>query len=350
MFGRWEVLFLICFCAAFGTANGQSVKADIDSVRFFVDGCFYSGDSRGGVHQVLTAYLINYTNDTLKYLGTNQRFKDLFSVSGSDALVLANDTNVEPLFEQMTIPPHRSKQIELKLSTAKKPQGTITLIVRLKLYKWFSSNDFENDLKFHQPKVLSDKISFTFLENGLEYYTADYWAEKEKKDKLILPDIDLYLLTDRDRKILTVTVDENKISNPIDSVYDPMELYSKKSNLIKVPVIVHNYGDDTLKYLSMTCSWNDYYHVDNKMFNVYYSVCEFNTPCYVTVPPHGIQSEILEIIYDEKNLKDRRFKVGVNINKDPLKHKPVTMFEFSSGFQLRNNNIVWSNEIELKHR
>ena len=149
----------------------------------------------------------------------------------------------------------------------------------------------------------------------------------------------IYLLTAQDRKSYALTVDERKINKVIRNNYrDKNRVY------ILIPVTVHNNSGDTLKYLSMNCSWQYYYHVDNSKFNVVMSSCDNNGPIEAVVPPYSSQSQALTIVYNKSSLKHvELFKIGLNVNRNVL-------LNATSGFrdQLRRYNIIWSNEVRFK--
>jgi len=68
---------------------------------------------------------------------------------------------------------------------------------------------------------------------------------------------------------------------------------SKKENPLKnknetcwiIPTTLKNNTKDTLNYLSMTCSWEEFYLVDNSKLEVEQKGCDKNMPKMLTLAP-----------------------------------------------------------------
>ena len=77
---------------------------------------------------------------------------------------------------------------------------------------------------------------------------------KKKSNSTIKP------LTENDRKNYVLGIDQNKLSK---IKYTSLSDYSNyKGAILFIPVVLTNYSNDTLKYLSMTCSWEEFYVTD----------------------------------------------------------------------------------------
>jgi hypothetical protein len=340
MFSKLRILaFLFCICVT--QARAQNDKADSVSPKFVVDGFNFRGflqTKDNGNYLYLDAFIVNYSDDTLKYWGTRRKFQELFEVTGSQDLQLVNQGDSGRLFEQMVIPPQRSQHINLRLLVKKIPEGVFELKISMKFYRWFNTNDFENDRKYHTPITLSDKVADSFHSDGDSFHANS--IGDEKKYTKVLPPMELHLLTAAERAVLAVNVGEKK-ENAIDTI----RVY-KGANVIDVPVTVHNYGRDTLKYLSYTCSWEEYFHLDSRILKIQGFVCDYNIQCEITVPPGCSHTETLRVVYSSPDVKvPNRFRVGVNINKNAL--KLVIPFGYDYGYQFATNNIIWSNEVQL---
>ena len=68
------------------------------------------------------------------------------------------------------------------------------------LCKWFKSNDFKADSKFHDPEILSDTASLKYDKDGNSYASTADWDEQQQKEKLNLPTTSLHLLTNEEKK------------------------------------------------------------------------------------------------------------------------------------------------------
>lgn len=102
-----------------------------------------------------------------------------------------------------------------------------------------------------------------------------------------------------------------------------------------------NYSKDTLSYLTMSCSWTDFYSVDKKDFEIEGLVCDKNIPDLIKIAPGESRQEVLRL-FNRKNLidsKSQEFKVGLNLittkSTNNLKSKQ------------KIKNILWSNVISL---
>ncbi|MEO6976745.1 MAG: hypothetical protein ABJA76_15775 [Mucilaginibacter sp.] len=325
-----------------------NAKAAGSSHKLIVNGYYFSGSfglegEKGQSYIVLQGSITNYSDSTLKYWATNCRFTELFNVTGSQKLVLTNEEAKSPVFKEITIAPHRSQKVLLTLSEKEPPNSVFILTVSMRLYKSLGTGSFEADKKNQQAELLSDDITLRFTKNGNQYSDEFARVEKDKKDKLNLPSMDLYLLTDIDRKFITVSIDASKISKPVNSSYPVRNGGNKSVKLINIPVIVHNNSNDTLKYPSMSCSWVDYYRIDNQFINITFDGCDKNIPIEIKLPPHGTDTKVLSVVYDPKQIKgSQKIEIGVNINKGTN----VNIFEFNSDV-LSKYNLVWSNEITV---
>jgi hypothetical protein len=331
--------FFLGVCRA--TTSAQTMKQPISSPRLLVIDSYFSGDFDGNVerkYEVLRSFIVNNSNDTLKFWGTNCRPTEFFTITNNDYMHLADEECNNSIFEQIVIPPHRSLLIHLKMLVKKQPHEIIRLKVSMKFYKWFASEHFIEDRKYHRPEILTDTITLKYNKDGNPYYAKSDWEEQERKEKLNLPTIKLHLLTAGERKLYTITTDENKISKAAKGEYS----YAK-GNVFHIPVTVHNDSNEPLKYYSMSCSWQEFYHIDNENFKVLISPCDKNIPREVIVPAHSVHTDIVAFVYNKNNPKiTERFRVGLNINKN-------VKDDIFGGYddELRRYNIVWSNEVQF---
>ena len=347
MFSKFKILCVAFFCLLVGPVNGQNVKTNKTSPRLLVDEYYYTGDFDGKTrhdYQGLRIFIVNYSDDTLKYWGTKSRFRDFFTVTGSKDLSLVNEDGNEHSYEKMVIPPHRSQRISLRLAIDKPPYGVIELKVSMAFYKWFKTDHFEDVRQLKHPEIVSDKIIIRYNKDGGTYTSRADWAAEERKDSLNLPSTDLYLLTAADRRYYLVAADEKKIIKANKDAYP----YTKETVFL-VPVMVYNKSGDTLRYRSMSCSWQEFYHVDNKLLNVVFPPCDSNIPKLVTVLPHSSRSEIVPVACKKDSFKRPEiFRIGVNINPSLNINKRSNELLDLNSDQLRKYNIVWSNKVELK--
>ena len=341
MLGKFKITFGLFLGAWLATTRVQHGDQQTPSPRLLIVGSYFSGNFDGKTqrtYEVLRAFIVNYSDDTLRFWGTNCRRTEFFTITKNDCIHLADEECNNSVFGQMVIPPHRSLLVPLKMLSEKHPHETVKLIVNMKYYRWFNSGHFAEDRKYHHPEILTDTIMLKYNKDGNEYSARSDWDEQEKRQKLNLPTTKLYLLSADERKHYTVTADETKIIKAAKNEYSYL-----KEKVFTIPVTVHNNSNESLTYYSMSCSWDEFYHIDNKNFVVLGSPCDKNIPTEVTVPAHAAHASIIAFICRKNNLKNpENFRVGLNINKN-FTEDPFHGYDE----ELRIYNIVWSNEVHF---
>jgi len=338
MSGKIKLMWLVLVVALLTATSSPNLKQQKGSPKLLIIGSYFSGNFGGVIerrYEVLRAFIVNYSDDTLKFWGTDCHPTELFSITKNDYVHLSDEECNNAEFEQLTIPPHRSLLIPLKLLIEKQPDELVRLKVEMKFYKWFKSNDFKADSKFHDPEILNDTVSLKYNKDGSSYALTADWDEQEQKEKLNLPTASFHLLTNEERKHYTITIDQNKIFKRTNQEY----LYEEKEFFI-LPVTVHNDSNDTLRYCSMTCSWQGFYRIDNDAFEILSTACTKNVPTMIIVLPHSTHTRNIAFILKKDNqTKNPFFKVGLNINTSG------SFFLYHE--ELYRYNIVWSNKIQF---
>jgi hypothetical protein len=337
MTGKFKLMCLLSVSVWLAAISGQSAGRPLQSPRLLIIGSYFSGDLGGNIehrYEVLRAFIVNYSDDTLKFWGTDCHPTDLFSITKNDYMNLSDEECNNGEFEQLAIPPHRSLLIPLKMLIEKQPHEIVRLKVEMKFYKWFKSNDFKADSKFHDPEILSDTASLKYDKDGNSYASTADWDEQQQKEKLNLPTTSLHLLTNEEKKNYTITIDQNKIFKRMNQEYP----YEEKKFFI-LPVTVHNDSNDTLRYCSMTCSWQEFYRIDNEEFEILSTSCTENIPAMITVLPHSVNTTNIAFVRKKDNQANPVFRVGLNIN--------TSGYSIFYHEELFRYNIVWSNEIQF---
>jgi len=339
MAGKFKLMWLVSVGVWLAAINGQSQGRPVQSPRLLIIGSYFSGDLGGNIehrYEVLRAFIVNYSDDTLKFWGSDCHPTELFSITKNDYVHLSDEECNNAEFEQLAIPPHRSLLIPLKLLIEKQPHELVRLKIEMKFYKWFKSNDFKADRKFHDPEILSDTALLKYDKDGSSYASNSDWDEQEQKEKLNLPTASLHLLTNEEKKHYTITIDQNKIVKRTNREY----AYEEKEFFI-LPVTVHNDSNDTLRYCSMTCSWQAFYRIDNDAFEILSTACTKNIPTMITVLPYSTHTTNIAFILNRDNQTNNPFfKVGLNINTSG------SFFLYQE--ELYRYNIIWSNEIKFR--
>lgn len=110
---------------------------------------------------------------------------------------------------------------------------------------------------------------------------------------------------------------------------------------LTVPVILFNNTNDTLRYLSMTCSYQQFYLLDSKMLKWDEWNCNKNIPVTLSLAPHMRSSVELKFMFVNSYKLPIKYRVGMELVKDEknnsinlLLHKKV------------DSIIIWSNTLK----
>jgi hypothetical protein len=167
----------------------------------------------------------------------------------------------------------------------------------------------------------------------------------KKQNELILkkPLPVYHPLTDQDRKNFVLTIDQHKIKNIRDTL-----VYGKKLGFIKCPLKLTNKSNDTLKYINMTCSWEEVYQIDkNNVMGIWAKACDSNFPTIITIPPQKALVINVPVIIHGSLGKNRAFKIGMSLQEFISREQ---LFDFDAqAYLLRpeTKNLIWSNEVKV---
>jgi hypothetical protein len=112
---------------------------------------------------------------------------------------------------------------------------------------------------------------------------------------------------------------------------------------IDVQTTITNNSSDTLRYLSMSCSWANYYIIDVRAFHLPTSQCDRDTALLIEVAPHQQQETMLRLIslLNAKQLRSVKFKIG-------FKFVQACDTDKASKELRKSKNTIWSNSLTLK--
>jgi WD40 repeat protein len=335
MFSKWHIFVLICFCGWTISAEGQRVKNDNILPTLIVGSCCTGKSFNGEPYDVLPVYIVNSGDDTLKFWDTNSKFKNLFFITGRKAVTVVNgEIGVHP-FKQNVVPPHRSIKYELPFSVDKAAGGTVELKVGMKFYKCFNNMEFENEMKFRKPEIVSDKIIMSIYGHPTNKYRSVGFSEKEDKRMLVLPDINFYILSEVEKKRYKLSVDKKTISKKL-----------KGGESFPVTVTINNASNDTLKYETSANCWSDFYHVDNKKFSVVQE-CDKNEPMEVVLPPRSSRSETITIYCKDNLVRMELLRVGFHLCEEQTPQHANQSYYFDP---YGRYNMIWSDEVSISPR
>ena len=330
MLSKLQILCLVVFCGWFEVGKAQNVDQDSVSARLVIGNCFFVRINDD--YMILSAFIVNNSNDTLRYWDPSGRLNEFFTVTGSENLKLVSE-NINPTYRNIFLAPHSSQHIDLKFEANPFRDGVAEFKVSMKFYHWFGRSSFNSDMKYHTVKILTDSIRVVRDGNNGTYLTQDNWIEKNKLKLQITSSLGANSL---DKRTDTVTVDEMAITKTFVYTYlwRSFKLRSrsrvndsKKETCFIVPVTIHNYGESTLYYDSMSCMWENNYGLSNVRLSILLRSCmEKNIQVTIEVPPHTTRTQAVVIVSAD----------------DILKYSEVTKIG------LKVNNVIWSNEVHLK--
>jgi len=120
----------------------------------------------------------------------------------------------------------------------------------------------------------------------------------------------------------------------------------KKHNYVMIHVALSNYSADTLKYLNMTCSWNEAFTTSNKAIKIAGWSCDSNFPTVYAIPP-GVSKTFTITLEIPKEQLMNNFRVGFYL----IKFRGHSVFDDFEKFQHSKNSykncLLWSNEIPI---
>jgi hypothetical protein len=149
-------------------------------------------------------------------------------------------------------------------------------------------------------------------------------------------------LTDYDKKHYILTVDQKQIvlvaktSPPFDR---------KKYVYALITVTLSNNSNDTLKYVNMTCGWDDAFTTNNKNIQISGWGCDSNFPTVYKISPHrSVPFDIPFLV--AKNLVGKKFRIGLYLIK-PREGRSV-IGDFEAFWHSKNSFddcLIWSNDV-----
>lgn len=326
-----------------GILNNSHAQLQKSPYEIIVDRNGFAGFN-GKNYIFVTIFLNNNTNETLYYQGTDC-YTSLFNLKRNPYFHLAEDICNNTTYSKLVLPQHRSQRMRIFLKRDKMPNSNVLLNFRMKLYKWVDKESPRQE-KDALPGKLSDTIVLHYNSDHQPYWPREEFDILDKKEKSVMPDKDIYLLTDIDRKRYTLTIEQAKISAPRDTVITGfMDRKPKKVSVITVPVTLHNNADDMLRFYSMTCSWNEFWSIDCQYMELPGWACDKNVPEIIEVAPHQEYRKSLNIVYDSKVKHGSLYRISMSLLKADQNIKWA--MGLSPDEYVRYNKI-WSNAVIIR--
>jgi len=213
-----------------------------------------------------------------------------------------------------------------------------SLVNKVKKITFISDTLIESKLRLYADTTLYSGFmgNFEVVRNQI--------LNRKRIDSLLKTPVPLYYaLTKEDRKQYVFSIDQNAIKKAHDTT-----IFRDKELVIDMPLKFTNYSDDTLEYLSMDCTWLDYFFTDNKRIEFAKQICFKNEPCVDTIPPHHTINIYIPIVL-KRNVKiiDRKFRIGMSLQKY-IDHNELWDFDpFKYFLRVETSNMIWSNQVQL---
>jgi len=115
---------------------------------------------------------------------------------------------------------------------------------------------------------------------------------------------------------------------------------NESNELYTVSVTLKNNTNDTLRYYTMSCSWWNFYSVDNHDYKIKTDNCDKNIAKILKLAPH--KSNTINIILTrniEQVDQNKQFRIGFRLVKAKDTAGPLDFF------QPKEDYILWSNKI-----
>jgi len=136
-----------------------------------------------------------------------------------------------------------------------------------------------------------------------------------------------------------LSVDQTKVEVLHGPLYDGAREY-----YVQVPVKLTNTSADTLRYLSMSCSWWDIYRTDNQKLNIFSpNICFKNSPITCLVPPHQFVIRNI-IVLVPKETASVIFKIGMTVQRK-FENSLLKDRILLSSITPADQHVIWSNYI-----
>ena len=140
-----------------------------------------------------------------------------------------------------------------------------------------------------------------------------------------------------------LSIDQDKIAEPRDSI-----IGGKPYELLWVPVELSNFSNDTLKYMSMTCSWDVIFKINKETASIAGWGCDQNILTFSAIAPQKSFTYRIPILI-QRNAFSNSYNLEIGMY--------VINYNGGKGFKdlenfLRSNktsfkSLIWSNEITI---
>ncbi len=136
-------------------------------------------------------------------------------------------------------------------------------------------------------------------------------------------------------------IDPQKMGIPRDTLINKR----KKGEVLTIPVKFSNLSNQTFRYLSMSCSWFEFFETNNKSVEIVPWDCDANISTVRTVLPHSFEIYKLPILLSGNYLSGEKFSVGIKLI-EVTKENEKSMIDVMD-FRSLKNHLLWSNVVQI---
>ena len=150
--------------------------------------------------------------------------------------------------------------------------------------------------------------------------------------------------------ILLLTLSSNVFGNAVNkkdytfTIAKGKTVKENKQTFYVIPTTLTNKTKDTLKYLSMSCSWQEFYSINSEKMQIVNSSCDKNISILLTLAPN--QSTKVKVkLYRPKSFASAiKFRLGFKLFKVS---NTVRKLNFPSSVKQKNKIVIWSDTISI---
>lgn len=151
-----------------------------------------------------------------------------------------------------------------------------------------------------------------------------------------------YAITEQDRKnyVLQLAIDQKDMNNS--------SRFDMRGRTVKhVRLTLKNNSNNTLKFWAMTCTWGDFYEINNKDIKFFELGC-ISTCSIISLAPHQTHAVDMEL-FCTKNVPDHgyKFRIGMPLFKYSKNDRLIHLEELTFMSKHPQSNLIWSNEVDL---
>jgi len=116
----------------------------------------------------------------------------------------------------------------------------------------------------------------------------------------------------------------------------------KAYSMFRVSVKLLNNTKDTLKYISMSCSWNELFHLNDKNFYIFGWPCDTNFPIIRIILPYKTAAFSLPIVKEKGSADADKLRVCMNLLISDKHNEHLVLSIDKTGV------LIWSNEVKFQ--